>query len=515
MSTEVLPEGVSAADFAKAVSEFVSIVGQDNVLVGLDDTLSYRKIMDAIDEMTVAPSAAVMPDTVEQIQGILRVCNQYKIPVWTISTGRNFGYGSASPASRGQIVMDLRRMNKIIEVDPVLCTALIEPGVTYQQLKDYIDEKGYDLWVDCPSPSSLVGHVGNTLERGVGYTAYGEHFMMQCGMEVVLADGTVLRTGMGGVEGSKAWQCFKWGYGPYLDGIFTQSNYGVVTKLGFWLMPKPPVYRPFAVRFDKTEDLPKIVDTMRMLRMGGLIPAGGIIQSPLYEIAGMTKRVDIYDGEGAIPQNIIESEAAKLDLKAWNLYVGMYAANDEQMEVNWKIVKGAFDAIGGQVQREGEMGEMGNYLFRRPVKMMSGNMDLEEFSMYNFRGGGGSMWFAPVTAARGDLAMAQVNLATEILHKYGFDYICGYVVGVRDMHHIIDLLYNRDDPEEMKRAHDCFNELLDRFAAEGNGVYRVGHAFMDKVADTYGAAQKDINKRIKIALDPNGILAPGKSGIRI
>lgn len=63
--------------------------------------------------------------------------------------------------------------------------------------------------------------------------------MMQCGMEVVMANGDVLRTGMGGVKGENSWQVFKWGYGPTLDGMFTQSNYGICTKMGFWLMPKP------------------------------------------------------------------------------------------------------------------------------------------------------------------------------------------------------------------------------------------------------------------------------------
>jgi len=142
-------------------------------------------------------------------------------------------------------------------------------------------------------------------------------------------------------------------------------------------------------------------------------------------------------------------------------------------------------------------------------------MSLEEFSMYNFRGGGGSMWFAPVSPARGDQAMQQVTLAREILGKYGFDYICGYVVGVRDMHHIIDLLYDRSDPAEMKKAYDCFDELVTQFASRGFGIYRTSTAFMDKVADTFGPVQRDINRKIKRALDPNGILAPGKSGIRI
>ncbi|BBI64844.1 hypothetical protein HSBAA_61500 [Vreelandella sulfidaeris] len=191
------------------------------------------------------PSAALLPNDAEQVQELVRICNEYKVPIWTISTGKNLGYGSAAPGETGQVILDLHRMNRIINVDPEVCTALIEPGVTYQQLYDYIQEKGYKLWLDPPAPSAIAGPVGNTLDRGVGYTPYGEHFMFQCGMEVVLANGEMIRTGMGGIENSSSWQVFKWGYGPYIDGLFTQSNYGVVTKMGLWLMPEPPAYRPF------------------------------------------------------------------------------------------------------------------------------------------------------------------------------------------------------------------------------------------------------------------------------
>ena len=74
----------------------------------------------------------------------------------------------------------------------------------------------------------------------MGYTPYGDHFMMQCGMEVVLANGEVMRTGMGAMPGTNTWQLFKYGFGPYVDGMFSQSNFGVVTKMGIWLMPEPP-----------------------------------------------------------------------------------------------------------------------------------------------------------------------------------------------------------------------------------------------------------------------------------
>ena len=69
---------------------------------------------------------------------------------------------------------------------------MVEPGVTYQQIHDYIEEHNLPYWIDVPTVGPIVSMVGNTLERGVGYTPYGDHFFMQCGMEVVLADGSIV-----------------------------------------------------------------------------------------------------------------------------------------------------------------------------------------------------------------------------------------------------------------------------------------------------------------------------------
>jgi hypothetical protein len=73
--------------------------------------------------------------------------------------------------------------------------------------------------------------IGNTVDRGVGYTPYGDHFGMHCGFEIVLPNGEVMRTGMGAMPGSNTWQLFPYGFGPYADGLFTQSNFGIVTKM--------------------------------------------------------------------------------------------------------------------------------------------------------------------------------------------------------------------------------------------------------------------------------------------
>lgn len=267
-----LPQGMSENQFDAAIARFQAALGAENVLIDGDVVRPYNKVMMAVPSEEHTPSAVVTATTVEQVQEVVKICNEFKVPVWTISTGRNFGYGSAAPVQRGQVVLDLRKMNKILHVDPELCTALVEPGVTYQQLYDYLEENNIPLMLSFSAPSAIAGPLGNTMDRGVGYTPYGEHFLMQCGMEVVLANGDVYRTGMGSVKGDKAWQVFKWGYGPTLDGMFTQSNYGICTKMGFWLMPKPPVFKPFEIQFDEDSDINEIVEFIRPLRIAQIIP---------------------------------------------------------------------------------------------------------------------------------------------------------------------------------------------------------------------------------------------------
>ncbi|MCS6302924.1 MAG: FAD-binding oxidoreductase [Nitrospira sp.] len=507
-----LPKGVSEKSFDAAVKEFRRVLGEAHVLVKAEQLAPYTKTMMPVPDADHTASAAIMATTVEQIQKIVGICNKYKVPIWTISTGKNLGYGSAAPAERGQVVLDLHRMNRILEVDGDLCYALVEPGVTYRQLYDYFQEHKLPLWLSVPAPSAIAGPTGNTMDRGVGYTPYGEHFLNACGMEVVLANGEILRTAMGGLSKSNTWQCFKWGYGPYLDGIFTQSNYGIVTKFGFWLQPAPPVCKPFQIQYQNEADVEEIVEIMRPLRISGVIPNSGVIAHALYEAALKAKRSDYVKGPGSISDDAVRQLVSDHKMGIWNVYAALYGTK-EQVDVNWKIVTDAFGKSGkAKFLTEEDVGDDPQFGYR--AVLMRGGMDMREFSLYNWRGGGGSLWFAPVSQARGSETLKQMKLAKQILSRHGLDYTGEFIVGLRDMHHILDMVYDRTDPEMTKAAYQCFDELITEFSALGYGSYRTNTAFMNKVAETYGPVQRSINRRLKKALDPNGILAPGKSGIR-
>src|SRR5262245_20513572 len=239
------PPGVSMSVFSAALREFAAVVGEAWVFTQDADVDLYRDAYSPLrgqpDERTA--SAAVAPASVGEVQAIVRIASRHGIPLYTISTGRNLGYGGSAPARSGDVVLDLKRMNRIIEVNDSNHYAIVEPGVSYFDLYNYIQERGLKVWIDCPDPGwgSLIG---NALDHGVGHTAsrFRNHFDAHCGMEVVLANGEIVRTGMGALPNAKTWAQFKMGFGPIVDGLFSQSNFGIVTKMGFWLMPQPEAF---------------------------------------------------------------------------------------------------------------------------------------------------------------------------------------------------------------------------------------------------------------------------------
>jgi len=190
-----IPTGVSAANFSAALAAFKRVVGDEWVFTSDADVDLYR---DAYSPLAGQPderraSAAVAPATSEQVQGVVRIANQYGIPLYAISTGKNLGYGGSAPAYTGSVVVDLKRMNRIIEVDEANASVLVEPGVSYFDLYNHLRAIGSKLWIDCPDPG-WGSVVGNAIDRGGGYTManYRNHFESHCGMEVVLPDGELL-----------------------------------------------------------------------------------------------------------------------------------------------------------------------------------------------------------------------------------------------------------------------------------------------------------------------------------
>jgi len=206
--------GISDRDLRDAIDRLTEALGAAKVLTTDRDLETFRDPFAHATWDEYTASAVVMPTSVEEVQEVVRIANATGVPLWTHSQGRNNGYGGPAPRVRGSIVVSLRNMNRVLEINEDLGYAVVEPGVRWFDLYEAIQAQGADLMVSI-ADIGWGSVIGNTLEHGATYLPYGLDFQAQCGMEVVLPDGDLLRTGMGAMEGNRAWN-------P--GGLFLQSR---------------------------------------------------------------------------------------------------------------------------------------------------------------------------------------------------------------------------------------------------------------------------------------------------
>jgi hypothetical protein len=514
-----VPPGVNGADFSAALDQFEKVVGKDWVLTSDDDLDTYRDSYSPFwhEAEDRVPSAAVAPSTVEDVQAAVKIANTYKIPLWTISTGKNLAYGGSSPVLSGSVVLDLKRMNRILEVDDKNHYALVEPGVSYFDLYRYIQDKKLKVWIDPPDPG-WGSPVGNSLERGGGRTPMRDHFANHCGMEVVLANGDLIRTGMGALPGAKTWQQYRYGFGPYVDGMFSQSNFGVVTKMGVWLMPEPEAYRDGTVMVQKHDDLIPFVETLSYLMNSEIVQGTMLLESPLlsYRAAQGGGVLDMPGGPSVAEMEKLGEEKG---LAYWSAELHFYGPA-KVVDAQWEYAKEKYSAIPGAQFKEGRS-------YRFPLELKDGEdaprvaLGIPNLSIFNLIAGThGHMDFSPIVPMTGEAVF-------EALKVFGQAYAD---LGVAPRNQFFALPWSffprsfvlifgfplDHDVEKNRKSREVFKRLIQVAAEHGWAEYRTHVAFMDDVMHTYSYnnhALLRFHETVKDAVDPNGILSPGKSGI--
>jgi len=251
-----------------AVQCWIDVVGPENVVT---DEAPLREAGMATFATTRRIPAILRPANRAEVQECVRIANRCGVPLYPISSGRNWGYGSRVPSAEGCVLLDLGRMNRIVDFSEDLAYVTLEPGVTQAQLYDFLRQQNSNLWMDCTGASPHCSLIGNTMERGFGHTPYGDHFAHSCGLEVVLPDGSAIETGFARYAGAKAAPLYRWGLGPSLDGLFTQSSFGIVTRMTLWLMPAPEYFQAYYFRCETDEGLSPLIDALRPLRLNGTI----------------------------------------------------------------------------------------------------------------------------------------------------------------------------------------------------------------------------------------------------
>ncbi|KIW69393.1 hypothetical protein PV04_05272 [Phialophora macrospora] len=524
-----LPPGLSKESFDQAVDELKGALGEGNV--ELNDKplvdgwyMEHPNTHDAyhiVDQEELICSAVVYPSSTAEVQTVVRWANKHKVPIYPVSMGRNIGYGGAAPRVPGSVIIDLgRRMNKILNIDADNASCVVEPGVSYFALYEEIQRRGFPLWIDCPDLGG--GSVlGNAIDRGVGYTPYGDHFANHCGMELVLPTGELLRTGMGAMPGkdggdNPTWQSFQAAYGPYVDGIFSQSNYGIVTKMGFWLMPETG-HQSYMITFPREDDFEQIVEIIRPLaqkRILGNIPQ---LRHVIQELAVTGKpRSFWYSGEGQMPRDVIREKASQLPCGdvSWVFYGTQYG-DAASIDAQLKMIKAEFGKVKGSKLLLPKDVPADHYLHSR-VQVCSGVPVLKELDWLNWQPNAAHLFFSPISPTKGKDASIIHSIISKLHAKWGFDVFPTMCVAGREMHYIANIVYDRADADAKRRATSLMREMISAAAKEGYGEYRTHLLFADQVAESYSwnnGALRKFNESIKDTLDPHSILAPGRNGI--
>lgn len=537
------PPGISERQFRRAVDRFIEAVGADNVYTDEEDVDLYRDAYSPLwgqEEERIA-SAAVAPASVEEVQAVMRIANELRVPIYPISTGRNLAYGGSAPAYSGSVVLDLKRMNKILDVDEVNHSVLVEPGVSYFDLYRHFQENDIHMVIDVPDPG-WGSPVGNSLDRGGGYTMahLRNHFDAHCGMEVILADGTLVRTGMGALPGAKTWQQYKTGCGPWIDGIFSQSNFGVVTKMGFWLMPEPEAYMRGTVYVPRYQDIHRFVEILNYCENAKLFTGMPSLSSPLLGIVPMAQMEQsmvqgpppMTEQQAALVASAklghsseLEAYALREGVPYWGVDVPMYGST-EIIAAQWSTIKRRYSAIEGATFQDGEV-------IAFPITPENeARVHLPEFGITSLRifsiitrspsqpkAWAGHMGFSPIIPRTGEAIIEANRVFQATAREHNLPTLGGFSLPFlyweRAFIFIFSVMFTRD-PEVDARTVAGVRALIRVAAENGWGEYRTPPAFQDDVMAQYSFndhALMRLHEKIKDAIDPNGIISAGRYGI--
>lgn len=501
------------------------------------------------------PALIVFPASTSEVAAILRICAEHKLPVWPVSTGRNWGYGSATAVREGSVLLRLARMNRILEVNERVAYAVIEPGVTYRQLRSHLDANYPDLWCDTTDGPPEGSVIGNALDRGLGVSHYGDHFATLCGMEVVLPTGQIVRTG-GGPESCKTWHTHKWGVGPYVEGLFSQSNLGVVTRAGVWLMPRPEAFASFTFDLAREEDLPRLVDIVRDLALRNILTSAVHLVNDICALSVLAQYpAHLVTQHSRLPDEVLAQMRAHYLVPSWSFGGGIQGATAQVRAVKKELrkrlaplgrllfVDDSMARLAGRVHAAARRG-----VFAKPVEWAVRRLAGRSLEMLAtgphihsvlkgipsdyfvrhayFKTSGpkperadpdrddvGLIWFAPIAPMTGDHISEVLAICRPLFERFEFDFYAALLVqNARSMIVLMSIFFRKDDPGQTRNASALYNALNEATSRAGYQTYRMGVGGMAHLAQ---AAPEFIGftRKLKMAVDPDAILAPGKYGI--
>ncbi|MDN6318589.1 MAG: FAD-binding oxidoreductase [Marinobacter sp.] len=535
---------MNSTPIESAIVEWTTVLGESRVVAAGEtyvgtSTIGAKRYIPAV----------LRPETKEQVSDVLQIGQRWSVAIYPVSTGNNWGYGSANPVKEGCAILDLSALNRISDFDSEMGVITIQPGVTQGALREFLDCHDGNYLVPVTGAGPNCSLLGNALERGYGITPITDHFAAVTKVEAVLPNGSLYQTPLSELGGAEVDGLFKWGVGPYLDGLFSQGNFGVVTSITIALAPAPDTVTAF---FFSTKDDAKLEALVPAVRAVLLALSGSVVAINLLNSQRMLSMMAPFPEDkavdGVLPAHEIERLASSHGVPAWSGVGAIYASKEvaqaakrtlrrllgpvtdrlifiNRRRVDWaqniarvlpgKLgtrVRGMADTLSGALEI---MHGTPNDVALALAYWRSGTPPKRGQPKNPARDGCGLIWFAPLVPIRGKDARRYIDMIERICPQYGINpLITLTTINDRCFDSTVPLLFDRKNPDATTRANDCYRALYAAGQKEGFLPYRLNIDAMELI-NTGDSAFFNFASQLKAAVDPNFILAPGRYVPRI
>ena len=465
---------------------FIAAVREDQ-LFGDEETLSLYS-RDMTECPAARPDIVVMLETAAQAEAAVRVAAANRIPLIPRVAGTNLG-GLSIPI-KGGAILDLTRMNRILAINEIDMIAVIEPGVSFQQLVDEIRARELALTIGIPLAPPNASVVANCLLDGLGNLSllHGTMGEWITGLEVILATGDVARTGAWSVSDVP----FSRAPLPDLTGLFIswQGATGLVTKMAVELKPNPPYRkRMFVFAYDRRTTF-KLMQRLARLRV--LDDVAGISWPAGKMLFGVDRPMERDPDE---PELFTYLDASANSVKELTAKLEAVLSVLRELREQGAEIEDPFD-MEMVVEIAPELGKFAEF----PTEL--------DFLTEN--PGGGLTWvgtYGPMS--RFERAADQ---GLEIMERHGFPPLTvsrpmkgGHFGVLRFI-----TAFERDDEEEVERVRRCNSEIVDAVLDCGFIPYKTPAWAIDRVLDRMPPATRDLMQKVHAAVEPLGIMNPGR-----
>jgi 4-cresol dehydrogenase (hydroxylating) len=534
LSTKPLASvNVTQTSLVQAISAWRRAIGDAQVIT---DTAQYN-----VDTSNFAGRipVALRPTCTEQVQQVVKIAQRFSIQIYPISTGHNWGYGTSVPVRSPGAIVDLSLMNKIIDFDQDLGVVTLEPGVTQGELSEYLQSRGIPFLVPVTGAGPSCSIVANALERGFGVTPITDHFGAVISMKVVLPTGEIYESYTRTFNAAGVARAFKWGTGPYLDGLFSQSNLGIVVDASIALQPRAERSGALFFVLDTNQNVEEATGQIRQLlgAAGQNIGAINVMSRSRVECMlsgsqkmsrdigtpslrrGLSMPAGAWFGFGSVYGSREHYRATcrlvKRCLRGRVRQIRIYTSDDLKRvrwlgalatKAGWPQLTGLADRLQAALDIVGGIPST----VALPLAYAKSGHAKDQTALNPARDGCGLLWYSPIVPMRRGVVEQFIEFAERICSKHGLlAPITLTTLSPRCYASTIPLLFDRMDPDAERRARMCFEELYEEGLALGFVPYRMGSQFMSALVRN-GAGVAPVVKAVKCALDPNQVLAPGR-----